>query len=350
MLRSIKVGQKKIMCNQGDTMMLFIDNQNITDPRINLAIEEFALKNLDIDQTYLLFYINEPSIIIGKNQNTIEEINVKFVEEKGIHVVRRLSGGGAVYHDKGNLNFSFITRDDGDSFRNFRKFTEPVIAALRELGVEAELQGRNDILVKGKKISGNAQFSTGGRMFSHGTLMFDVNLEDVVKALNVRKEKIISKGIKSIRSRVTNIKDHLDQPLTIEEFKQVLLKNIFGGQEEIPEYKLTESDWKEIERISASRYQKWDWNFGKSPAFNIQRSKRYPVGLLDVRLDVKQGTIQHCQIFGDFFGIGEVSDLEKRLLGIRYDRQAIEEALEGIDVEAYLGGIKKEEFVELLYS
>ena len=142
-------------------------------------------------------------------------------------MVRRLSGGGAVYHDKGNLNFSFITRDDGDSFRNFRKFTEPVIAALRELGVEAELQGRNDILVKGKKISGNAQFSTGGRMFSHGTLMFDVNLEDVVKALNVRKEKIISKGIKSIRSRVTNIKDHLDQPLTIEEFKQVLLKKYF---------------------------------------------------------------------------------------------------------------------------
>lgn len=330
--------------------MLFIDNQNITDPRINLAIEEFAVKKLDIDQTYLLFYINEPSIIIGKNQNTIEEINVNYVEEKGIHVVRRLSGGGAVYHDMGNLNFSFITRDDGDSFRNFRKFTEPVIAALHELGVKAELQGRNDILVDGKKISGNAQFSTRGRMFSHGTLMFDVQLEDVVEALNVKMEKIQSKGIKSIRSRVTNIREHLDQPLTIEQFKQVLLKNIFGGKSEISEYKLSDTDWKEIEAISAARYQKWDWNYGKSPAFNMQRSKRFPVGLLDVRFDVKQGLIQNCQIFGDFFGIGEVSDVEKRLVGARYDRQGIEEALTGIDVESYLGGVTKEEFVELLYG
>ena len=150
--------------------MLFIDNKGITDPRINLAIEEYALKNLDINETYLLFYINEPSIIIGKNQNSVEEINTEYVESNGIHVVRRLSGGGAVYHDLGNLNYSFITKDDGDSFHNFRKFTEPVIAALNQMGVNAELSGRNDILAEGRKISGNAQFSTKGRMFTHGTL------------------------------------------------------------------------------------------------------------------------------------------------------------------------------------
>lgn len=167
--------------------MLFIDNKGITDPRINLAIEEYALKNLDINETYLLFYINEPSIIIGKNQNTIEEINTKYVEENGIHIVRRLSGGGAVYHDLGNLNFSFITKDDGDSFHNFLKFTEPVTAALKNLGVNAELSGRNDIVVEGRKISGNAQFSTKGRMFSHGTLLFDSEIESVVSALKCKK-------------------------------------------------------------------------------------------------------------------------------------------------------------------
>src|SRR5690606_24904403 len=201
--------------------MLFIDNKGITDPQINLAIEEYALKNLDINETYLLFYINEPSIIIGKNQNTIEEINTEYVEKNNIKVVRRLSGGGAVYHDLGNLNFSFITKDDGESFHNFRKFTEPVIRALKKLGVNAELSGRNDIVVEGRKISGNAQFATRGRMFSHGTLMLNSEIDNVVSALRVKKEKIESKGIKSIRSRVANISEFLDQEITMEQFKQL---------------------------------------------------------------------------------------------------------------------------------
>lgn len=206
--------------------MLFIDNKGITDPRINLAIEEYCVKNLDINETYLLFYINEPSIIIGKNQNTVEEINADYVKEKGIHVVRRLSGGGAVYHDLGNLNFSFITKDDGDSFSNFKKFTEPVTKALGKLGVNAELSGRNDILAEGRKISGNAQFSTKGRMFSHGTLLFDSEIDHVVSALKVKMDKIQSKGIKSIRSRVANITEFLNEEMTTEEFRQLLLETI----------------------------------------------------------------------------------------------------------------------------
>lgn len=175
--------------------MLFIDNKGVTDPQINLAIEEYALKNLDINETYLLFYINEPSIIIGKNQNTIEEINTEYVEGNGIKVVRRLSSGGAVYHDLGNLNFSFITKDDGESFHNFRKFTEPVVTALKKLGINAELSGRNDIEVGGRKISGNAQFSTKGRMFSHGTLMLNSEIENVVSALKVKKIKLSLKEL-----------------------------------------------------------------------------------------------------------------------------------------------------------
>lgn len=332
--------------------MLFIDNQNITDPRINLAIEEYALKYLDVDQfTYLLFYINEPSIIIGKHQNTVEEIHVDYVRENHIHVVRRLSGGGAVYHDLGNLNFSFITKDDGKSFSNFQKFTDPVIKALHKLGVQAELSGRNDILVDGKKISGNAQFSTKGRMFSHGTLMFDVKLEDVVKALNVKKEKIESKGIKSVRSRVANIKDYLTNPeMTIQEFRQFLLEHIFAGHSEIPQYTLTEKDWETIYQIRNEHYGNWDWNYGESPEFNLQQSKRFPIGTIDVRLNVgEKSIISGCKIYGDFFGIGNVSDIEERLLGVRYDRDSLEKALADIDLTLYFGKVSKEEFLDLLY-
>jgi len=328
--------------------MLFIDNQGITDPRINLAIEEYAVKYLDINETYLLFYINDPSIIIGKNQNTIEEINTEYVNRNGIHVVRRLSGGGAVYHDLGNLNFSFITKDDGESFHNFRKFTEPVVKALQNIGVNAELSGRNDLLAGGRKVSGNAQFSTKGRMFSHGTLMFNSEIENVVSALKVRKDKIESKGIKSIRSRVANISEFLEHKMTIEEFRTLLLNYIFNN-EEIKTYDLTEEDWKVIKQISEDRYKNWDWNYGKSPKFNYQHSHRFPVGHIDVRLEVHKGIIKNCKIYGDFFGVDDVKELEDSLIGTQYEKAALEEVFSNVDVKKYFGNISKEDFLNLLY-
>ncbi|NRD78375.1 lipoate--protein ligase [Bacillus sp. BRMEA1] len=329
--------------------MLFIDNKGVTDPRINLAIEEYALKNLDINETYLLFYINEPSIIIGKNQNTIEEINSEYVENNGIHVVRRLSGGGAVYHDLGNLNFSFITKDDGESFHNFRKFTEPVISALKKLGVKADLSGRNDIEVDGRKISGNAQFSTKGRMFSHGTLMLNSEVDNVVSALKVKKDKIESKGIKSVRSRVANISEFLAEPLSMEKFRSLLIKSIFEGQENFPEYVLTEADWEKIHQLSKERYQNWEWNYGRSPKFNLQHSHRFPAGSIDVRIEVNKGHIENCKIYGDFFGVGDVGEIEDKLKGIRYERVEIEKSLEEIDTAYYFGNVSKEDFINLIY-
>lgn len=330
--------------------MIFVDNKGIHDPRINLAIEEYLLKTMDVEkEPVFLFYINQPSIIIGKNQNTIEEINTDYVEDNGIIVVRRLSGGGAVYHDLGNLNFSFISNDDGDSFMNYKKFTQPVVDALAKMGVNAELSGRNDILAEGRKVSGNAQFSTKGRMFSHGTLMFDTEIDAVVSALKVKKDKIESKGIKSIRSRVANISEFLKEQMTVEEFRLEILKSIFGGEENIRYYELTEDDWANIHKLSEERYQTWEWNFGKSPRFNIQKTHRFPTGGIDIRLEVNHGVMEEVHIFGDFFGVGDMADIEQRLVGTNYDRAAIAKALADIDIPTYFGGISTEDFLQLIY-
>ncbi|MFD1886035.1 lipoate--protein ligase [Paenibacillus wenxiniae] len=329
--------------------MLFIDNQGINDPTINLAIEEFVLKHLPMDDSYLLFYINEPSIIIGKHQNTIEEINAEYVKANHIHVVRRLSGGGAVYHDHGNLNFSFLTKDDGQSFHNFRKFTQPVVEALQQLGVDADLSGRNDLQVGERKISGNAQFSTRGRMFSHGTLMFDSELDNVQSALKVNPEKFKSKSTKSVRSRVANISEFLTEPLTMQQFRDEILRHIFGVEPgDVPQYVLTEADWNKIHEISAERYRNWDWNYGQSPASNIKHTRKFPVGIIDIRMDIKDGHMQEIKIYGDFFGIGDVADIEDRLRGKRYEEISVREAMSGVDIKHYFGNIELDEFIGLV--
>ncbi|WP_339276707.1 lipoate--protein ligase [Paenibacillus sp. FSL W8-0426] len=330
--------------------MLFVDNQGITDPSVNLAIEEYILKHLPMDDSYLLFYINRPSIIIGKHQNTIEEINIEYVQDNNVQVVRRLSGGGAVYHDLGNLNFSFITKDDGQSFHNFRKFTQPVVEALHELGVNAELTGRNDLQVGERKISGNAQFSTRGRMFSHGTLMFDLNLDHVQASLNVNPEKFKSKSTKSVRSRVANIRELMSSDMTIEAFRGELLRHIFGMEpNEVPQYHLTEKDWEKINEISAERYKNWDWNYGQSPESNVKHSRKFPVGIIDLRMNIKDGRIEDIKIFGDFFGVGDVADIEDMLRGKRYEESDVREAIKDLDVKHYFGNLELEDFIGLIF-
>lgn len=328
--------------------MKFIFNPDIRDPKLNLAVEEYILKHLNVEhEDYFLFYINGPSIIIGKNQNTSEEVNLKYIEENGIDVVRRLSGGGAVYHDEGNLNFSFITKDDGNSFNNYKKFTQPIVDALKQLGVEAKLTGRNDIQVGERKISGNAQFTTRGRMFSHGTLMFNSNIEEVVNSLNVSEEKMRSKGIKSVRSRVANITEFLEEEMEMQRFVEALLHSIYDGQE--PErYVLRDEDWEIVQDISKERYANWDWNFGKSPKFDVESKRRFPIGTIDVRLNVNKGTITEAKIYGDFFGVGDIHDVEQALVGTRFERAAIREQLSHLDVKHYFGNVDLEELVDLI--
>ncbi len=329
--------------------MLFVDNDNIHDPALNLALEEYLQRNARGNEDLLLFYINAPSIIIGRHQNTIEEINQDYVEQRGIQVVRRLSGGGAVYHDLGNLNFSFITEARPENFHNFKLFTEPVVRALAGLGVTAELSGRNDLLINGRKISGNAQYISKGRMVSHGTLLFNSDLEHVGEALNVKTEKITSKGIKSVRSRVTNISEFLAEPMPIEAFRTILLKQIFAGSDPVPQLALRADDWNAVGRLADERYRSWEWNFGHSPDFNVEKLQRFPGGEIDARLEVQQGVIRSVKFYGDFFAEVEPDGLERRLVGVRYTREDILDALQHEAIGRFFSGMDLQTFAAFLY-
>lgn len=329
--------------------MLFVDNQGITDPHINLAIEEHLMRNLETQEVILLFYINEPSVIIGRHQNPFEEINHDYVEEQGIYVVRRLSGGGAVYHDLGNLNFSFITSNTRKNFHNFRKFTQPVIRVINQLGAPVELSGSSDIQVKGRKVSGNAQYATAQRLVTHGTLLFNSDLKKVAQALRVKPGKISSKSIKSVRSQVTNIQDYLDQPMNIQTFRKRLLDGIFRDEPPFARYELKERDWQSIHKLELERYRTWEWNYGRTPDFNVQRTQRFTGTEISVHIDVQKGVIKHIHFLGEFYSPEDIVELESSLIGVRYDGAHLAKALESLKGGGYFPNLSQEALLKLLY-
>ncbi|SHG80688.1 lipoate-protein ligase [Thermosyntropha lipolytica DSM 11003] len=323
-------------------------NNTSQDPYFNMALDEYATKNF-LKGTVFYFYQNKPTVVIGRHQNAFEEVNLDFVRERGIEVVRRISGGGAVYHDLGNLNFTFIADAGSYTSFDFVKFTRPVIKALAKIGIKAEHTGRNDITIAGKKFSGNAQYRYKNRVMHHGTILFAVNIEDMVQALNVDPDKIVSKGVKSVRSRVTNISEHLTSPLSLEEFKEILTATILEEEDFNQEYALTEEDLRAINELRDKKFKTWEWIYGTSPHFNVQKKMRFDWGSLDIRLDVEKGIIKGCKIYGDFFAARDIEELERLLTGTRYEEEDIKAKLEAVKVADYLPAATAEDILKVLF-
>lgn len=327
--------------------MLFIKSPS-TDPEFNLALEQVVFDTIGKTDDVFMLWQNARAVIIGKHQNTVEEINLPYIREKDIKVVRRLSGGGAVYHDMGNLNFTIITSAGDTAELDLHMFALPVLEALKEMGLGAELGGRNDMTIGGKKFSGNSQYVKGGRVMHHGTLMFDSDLDEVTAALNVSADKIESKGIKSVRSRVTNLKEHLGADATLEEFERLLVKNIFAGRE-VQVYELTPKDIAAAEKLRDEVYSTWKWNFGQSPQYTHLKERRIPgVGLVKLYLEVKDGKIAAVECRGDYFGAEDTRPLEHILMGTELNEGALRAALEDFELSRYFHNINNEDFIKLL--
>ena len=319
-----------------------------TNPHRNLAIEEYLTDTVPEDTLIVYLWQNKHTVVIGRNQNAWAECRTAEFERDGGTLARRLSGGGAVYHDMGNLNFTFITDVGESNALDLKLFCEPVVRTLATLGVKAEVNGRNDITIDGKKFSGNSQYIRQGRVMHHGTIMFDSDLSVVSEALRVDPTKIQTKGIRSVRSRVTNVAEHLPEKVTLPEFRRILLEKIL---KENPgeAYPLTQDDLAAVEKLRAERYATWDWNYGFSPACTMLRRRRVDgCGMIEAYITVEHGKIAALTFKGDFFSASEPDELAAHFVGCTPDRAGYEKALGDVDVSRYFAGLQKDELIDIL--
>jgi len=326
-------------------MILCIIRQE-TDPYFNLAAEEYAMEHF-ADDLFMLWR-NDPAVIVGRHQNTLAEINVDFVRENNIPVVRRLSGGGAVFHDLGNLNFTFITAGEPNIQADFRRFTQPILDTLRGLGIDAQFEGRNDLAIGGRKFSGNAEYIHGGRILHHGTLLFAAQVADVAAALRPDPAKFMDKAVKSVRSRITNISEHLPRPMTVLEFRDILLDHVMAGTPGAALYSFTDEDCRAIGQLRDAKYATWDWNYGHSPRYSYNKRIRATGGTVEVTLDVAGGIIRAAHLYGDYFTLRDPAALVEGLIGVEHDRDAIRERLKELPVESIFINIAADDLLEAL--
>ena len=318
-----------------------------TDPAFNLALEQYAFDSLPRDRSWFLLWQNHNTIVIGRSQNTLAEINEEAVRERGVTVVRRLSGGGAVYHDLGNLNYSFIT-DAGEAEKlTMERFTRPVVNALRGLGLRAEASGRNDILVEGRKVSGTAQRLLNGRILHHGTLLFDADPGMVAGALRADPEKFRSKSAKSVRSRIGNIREFLREDMDLPAFWEYLKTALAGAG--FVGGGLTAEELEGVEALKREKYDTWEWNFGRSPAYDMMNRRHWDGGSLEVRLSVKGGRITGIAFLGDFLSRCPLEPLTEALRGVPFRREDVTEVLERQPLSDYFGGITTAEILETIF-
>ena len=322
--------------------MLCIKHSN-TNPYFNLAAEEYVLKHLSEDA--FMLWRNEPSVIVGKHQNTLAEINLDFVRDNKIKVVRRLSGGGAVFHDLGNLNFTFIMNGEDGNLVDFRKFTRPILDVLLKLGVDAKFEGRNDLTIEGKKFSGNAEHVFKKRVLHHGTLLFSSEMANLSDALKINPLKYRDKAVKSVRSRVTNISEHLPQPLDVLRFRDLIMEHIREMYPDAVEYDYSQEDLNAINNLVESKYSTWEWDFGYSPQYNLERGIKTEGGHIEFHLNVEKGIIRDIKIYGDFFNKRDVIEVEELLKGCAHEMDAVKERLISIVLNDYFSNVSVDEFV-----
>jgi len=323
--------------------MICIKNED-TNPYFNLAAEEYVMKNFSDDM--FMLWRNAPSIIVGNHQNTLAEINTEYVKENNIDVVRRLSGGGAVFHDLGNLNFTFIKNIDKSNDKiDFSTFTKPIIDVLKNMNVNANFEGRNDIVIDGKKISGNAQHTNGNRMLHHGTLLFSSVMSDLSNALKVNPLKFKDKAVKSVKSRVSNIRDHMPEKMDVLTFRDRIMEYILSTYEGAYLYEYTEADRKKINQLVEEKYGKWEWNFGASPKYNFEKLVKTDGGNIEFHIDVEKGVMKHVKIFGDYFNTLDPSVVEEMLAGTAHEENKVKEKLDTIEFSKYFHKVNKEDFI-----
>lgn len=326
---------------------MLIINQSITDPYFNIASEEFLLKNFSED--IFLLYTNSPSIIVGKHQNTMAEINHEFVAKKGIPVIRRLSGGGTVYHDLGNINYTFITNGSEGNLVDFKKHTQPIIDVLKSLGVDARIGGKNDIRVGDKKISGNAEHIYKNRVLHHGTLLFNSNLEELNESIKVNLEAYTGKAVKSIRSHVANIKEYLKEDISIENFKEKLIAHILALFPNSINYHLSPNDTQSINELITRKFSTWEWNYGYSPTYSLNRHININNGIMYIEINVEKGIINKMSIKSQLLMTERIEELEKLMAGCLHEKKEISKRLADIEINQFIPKISREEFVKSLF-
>ena len=326
--------------------MRYLNNLS-TDPYFNMAFDEYALQQLSLDEPLFFLWQNRSAVIIGLNQNAYAEVDLDYLKRNDIALVRRVTGGGAVYHDLGNLNYTIVGRA-ADLNRDYPEYTRYMLQALQALGVEAELSGRNDILVGGRKVSGYAKRVYKDRLMVHGTLMYDVDLDRLTAALTPSAEKLTSKGIASVRSRVDNLRNYL--PHTITNVSDLLhqLEQHLSRQYEDQEYLLNEEQLAAITRLRNQKFATYEWIYGRSPHTSLVRSARFSCGRIEVSLQISEGSIAECHISGDFMGNLSAAQLESLLQGVRYERDALRERIVQTDISLYFDHLTTEEFLSLL--
>ena len=325
--------------------MKFLRNSE-TDPYYNMAFDEYCLESLAIDEPVFYLWQNRPAVIVGLNQEVNTEVNLDYLRQNNIVLARRVSGGGAVYHDWGNLNYTIVGRSE-DLERDYPEYAGLMMQALRKLGVQAELSGRNDILVEGKKVSGFAKRVSKNRLMVHGTLMYDVNLDVLTQSLNPPATKLQTKGIASVRSRVTNLREHLPEIKDIQDFKNRLEKALSNDYAD-EEYKLLVSEIEDIRTLANEKFGRWDWIYGRSPRATLTHSARLSCGNIEIHLTLNENRIASCRFGGDFIGNLPTSDIEMRLIGVSYDVLSIEKCLSEIEVSDYFDGVKEADLIHLI--